>query len=76
MVGSLFSSDAWNGVTFIAGEIKNPQKNVGLSLFLGTFIVSVIYVLANLMYIAVMPLNEIAFAKEDRVAVDLSLIHI
>jgi len=70
MVGSLFSSDAWNGVTFIAGEIKNPQRNVGLSLFLGTLIVSVIYVLANLMYIAVMPLNEIAFAKEDRVAVD------
>ena len=70
MVGSLFSSDAWNGVTFIAGEIKNPQRNVGLSLFLGTLIVSVIYVLANLMYVAVMPLNEIAFAKEDRVAVD------
>lgn len=70
MVGSLFSSDAWNGVTFIAGEIKNPQRNVGLSLFLGTLIVSVIYILANVMYVAVMPLQEIAFAKEDRVAVD------
>jgi len=69
MVGSLFSSDAWVGVTFIAGEIKNPQRNVGLSLFLGTFIVSVIYILANLMYISVMPLNDIAFAKSDRVAV-------
>ncbi|WP_256004290.1 APC family permease [Pedobacter deserti] len=69
MVGSLFSSDAWNGVTFIAGEIKNPQRNVGLSLFLGTFIVSVIYILANLMYISVLPLNEIATAKSDRVAV-------
>lgn len=69
MVGSLFSSDAWNGVTFIAGEIKNPERNVGLSLFLGTFIVSLIYVLANLMYLAVLPLNEIAFAKSDRVAV-------
>ncbi len=69
MVGSLFSSDAWVGVTFIAGEIKNPKRNVGLSLFLGTFIVSVIYILANLMYLAVMPLNEIAFAKSDRVAV-------
>lgn len=69
MVGSLFSSDAWNGVTFIAGEIKKPERNVGLSLFLGTFIVSVIYILANLMYLAVMPLNEIAFAKSDRVAV-------
>jgi APA family basic amino acid/polyamine antiporter len=69
MVGSLFSSDAWNGVTFIAGEIKNPKRNVGLSLFLGTFIVSVIYVLINLMYLAVIPLEEIATAKSDRVAV-------
>ncbi|WP_432714601.1 APC family permease [Pedobacter sp.] len=69
MVGSLFSSDAWVGVTFIAGEIRDPKRNVGLSLFLGTFIVSIIYVLANLMYISVMPLNEIAFAKSDRVAV-------
>jgi APA family basic amino acid/polyamine antiporter len=69
MVGSLFSSDAWNGVTFIAGEIKNPQRNVGLSLFLGTLIVSVIYVLANIMYVAVMPINEIANAPSDRVAI-------
>jgi len=69
MVGSLFSSDAWAGVTFIAGEIKNPQKNVGLSLFLGTFIVSIIYILANLMYISVLPLDTIATAKSDRVAV-------
>ena len=69
MVGSVFSSDAWNGVTFIAGEIKNPKRNVGLSLFLGTFIVSVIYVLANMMYLAVVPLQDIAFAKSDRVAV-------
>lgn len=69
MVGSLFSSDAWNGVTFIAGEIKNPQRNVGLSLFLGTFIVTLIYVLANVMYVAVIPLEEIATTKSDRVAV-------
>jgi APA family basic amino acid/polyamine antiporter len=69
MVGSLFSSDAWNGVTFIAGEIKNPKRNVGLSLFLGTLIVSTIYVLANVMYLAVVPLQEIATAKSDRVAV-------
>ena len=55
MVGSVFSSDAWNNVTFIAGEIKNPQKNIGLSLFLGTLIVTVIYVCANLMYVAVLP---------------------
>ena len=69
MVGSLFSSDAWNGVTFIAGEIKNPQRNVGLSLFLGTLVVSVIYILINVMYLAVIPLQEIATAKNDRVAV-------
>lgn len=69
MVGSLFSSDAWNGVTFIAGEIKNPKKNVGLSLFLGTLTVSIIYVLVNLMYLAVIPFDEIATAKSDRVAV-------
>ena len=69
MVGSLFSSDAWNGVTFIAAELKNPKRNVGLSLFLGTFIVTIIYVLTNLMYLAVIPLEEIATAKSDRVAV-------
>lgn len=69
MVGSIFSSDAWNGVTFIAGEIKNPKRNVGLSLFLGTLIVSIIYVLANIMYLAVIPLDQIATAPSDRVAV-------
>ena len=69
MVGSIFSSDAWNNVTFIAGEIKNPQKNIGLSLFLGTLIVTLIYVSANLMYMSVLPLNDIAFAASDRVAV-------
>ena len=69
MVGSIFSSDAWNNVTFIAGEMKNPKKNIGLSLFLGTLIVTVIYVSANLMYLNVMPLNELAFPTDDRVAV-------
>jgi APA family basic amino acid/polyamine antiporter len=68
MVGSIFSSDAWNNVTFIAGEMKNPAKNIGLSLFLGTLIVTIIYVSANLMYLNVLPLNELAFAKDDRVA--------
>ena len=72
MVGSIFSSDAWNNVTFIAGEVKNPKKNIGLSLFLGTMIVTVIYVCANLMYIYVLPLNEIASAPQDRVAVSAS----
>lgn len=69
MVGSLFSSDAWVGVTFIAGEIKKPERNVGLSLFLGTLIVTIIYVLMNVMYVAVIPMNEIATAQYDRVAV-------
>jgi basic amino acid/polyamine antiporter, APA family len=69
MVGSLFSSDAWNSVTFIAGEITNPKRNVGLSLFLGAAIVSALYVLTNLMYLAVLPLDGIAHAESDRVAV-------
>lgn len=69
MVGSIFSSDAWNNVTFIAGEIKNPQRNIGLGLFLGTAIVTIIYVSANFMYLGVLPLQDIAFAKADRVAV-------
>lgn len=69
MVGSVFSSDAWNNVTFIAGEMKNPQRNIGLSLFLGTLIVTVIYVSANLVYLAVLPMDQIAHATKDRVAV-------
>ena len=72
MVGSIFSSDAWNNVTFIAGEIKNPKRNIGLALFLGTLIVTVIYVSANLMYVSVMPLQEIASAPQNRVAVSAS----
>lgn len=69
MVGSVFSSDSWNNVTFIAGEIKNPKRNIGLSLFLGTLIVSIIYISTNLMYLHVLPLNQIAFPDEDRLAV-------
>jgi APA family basic amino acid/polyamine antiporter len=72
MVGSVFSSDAWNNVTFIAGEIKNPKRNIGLSLFFGTLIVTVIYVAANVMYTYVLPMNEIAFAPQDRVATAVS----
>lgn len=72
MVGSIFSSDSWNNVTFIAGEIKNPQRNIGLSLFLGTLIVTIIYMLTNITYTAVLPLNEIAGAEKDRVAVTAS----
>jgi APA family basic amino acid/polyamine antiporter len=69
MVGSIFSSDAWNNVTFIAGEIKNPKRNIGLALFFGTLIVTIIYVATNVMYTAVLPLNDIAAAPQDRVAV-------
>lgn len=69
MVGSIFSSDAWNNVTFIAGEIKRPQRNIGLSLFLGTLIVTIIYVAANLMYLNVLSLQQIAFPEGERVAV-------
>nr|MCU0402933.1 amino acid permease [Chitinophagaceae bacterium] len=72
MVGSIFSSDAWNNVTFIAGEIKNPGRNIGLSLFLGTLIVTIIYVSANVMYTGVLTMPQIATAEKDRVAVEAS----
>ena len=69
MKGTLFSCDSWHNVSFIAGEVKNPKRNIGLSLLLGTVIVTVVYLLANFMYLAVIPLQEIAFAKSDRVGV-------
>jgi APA family basic amino acid/polyamine antiporter len=69
MVGSIFSSDSWHNVTFIAGEIKNPARNIGLSLALGTIIVTVLYVLTNIMYTGVLSLHDIAYAEKDRVAV-------
>ena len=72
MVGSIFSSDAWNNITFIAGEVKNPQRNIGLSLFFGTLIVTIIYVMANLMYLAVLPIEQLAFAKDNRIALSVS----
>jgi APA family basic amino acid/polyamine antiporter len=72
MVGSIFSSDSWNSVTFIAGEMKNPKRDVALSLFFGTMIVTLIYVSANVMYTAVLPLHDIATADKDRVAVAAS----
>jgi APA family basic amino acid/polyamine antiporter len=68
MVGAIFSSDAWNNVTFIAGEIKRPERNIGLSLFIGTFVVTLLYVSMNLMYTNVMSIPEIANAPSDRVA--------
>ncbi|MES2653148.1 MAG: amino acid permease [Bacteroidota bacterium] len=69
MVGSIFSSDSWHNVTFIAGEIKNPAKNIGLSLALGTIIVTILYVLTNMMYTGVLSLHDIAYTDKDRVAV-------
>jgi APA family basic amino acid/polyamine antiporter len=69
MKGTLFSCDSWHNVSFIAGEVKNPKRNIGLSLLLGTVIVTVVYLLANFMYLAVIPLRDIAFAKSDRVGV-------
>ena len=70
MVGSIFSADSWNNVTFIASEIKNPKRNIGMSLFLGTLIVTIIYILANIMYLSVLSLQEIAGADKDRVAAE------
>lgn len=73
MVGAIFSSDAWNNVTFIAGEIKRPERNIGLSLFIGTLVVTILYVSMNFMYLNVMSVTEIAGAPQDRVALAASL---
>ncbi|HMT28881.1 MAG TPA: amino acid permease [Bacteroidia bacterium] len=78
MVGSLFSSDAWNNITYTAGEVKNPQRNIPMSLFLGTLIVTVLYLLANVAYMMLLPVagspdgtsvieRGIMFASENRV---------
>ena len=77
-VGSLFSADAWNNVTFTAGEVQNPRRNLPLSLALGTGIVILLYVLANVVYLNVLPFDGvkdgatiaargIKYAAEDRV---------
>lgn len=57
IINSLFSSDAWNNVTFIASEIKDPKRNIPRSLFLGTLIVTIIYILANVAYLALLPMH-------------------
>jgi APA family basic amino acid/polyamine antiporter len=78
-VGSLFSSDSWNNVTFTAGEIKDPKRNIPLSLVIGTGVVLLLYVLCNFVYLSVLPMvgdpaagtivgRGIQFASEDRVA--------
>jgi APA family basic amino acid/polyamine antiporter len=67
-VGSLFSADAWNNITFTAGEVKNPRRDVPLSLALGTAIVITLYFLANLAYLSTLTLAQIQSAPDDRVA--------
>jgi basic amino acid/polyamine antiporter, APA family len=66
--GSLFSADAWNNITFTAGEVKNPRRDVPLSLALGTAIVISLFVLANVAYLVTLPLAQIQSAPDDRVA--------
>jgi len=68
MVGALFSSDAWNNVTFTAGEVRNPRRNLPLSLALGVAIVSALYIGTNFVYLNVLTLHDIQTADQDRVA--------
>ncbi len=68
MVGALFSADAWNNVTFTAGEIRNPRRDLPLSLALGVGIVSILYLAVNFVYLWVLPLEAIQTVPEDRVA--------
>jgi APA family basic amino acid/polyamine antiporter len=67
-VGSLFSADAWNNIGFTAAEVKNPKRDVALSMAFGTIIVISLYCLANLAYLCALPLNQIQNAPDDRVA--------
>jgi basic amino acid/polyamine antiporter, APA family len=66
--GSLFSADAWNNITFTAGEVKEPRRNIPLSLAFGTFIVIGLYLLANVAYLVTLPFDQIQHAPGDRVA--------
>lgn len=67
-IGALYAADAWNNITFTAGEVRNPTRNAPLSLTLGTLIVIGLYLLANFAYVAVLPFGEIQRAPSDRVA--------
>lgn len=67
-VGSLFSADAWNNITFTAGEVKDPKRNIPLSLALGVGLVITLYILANIAYVFVLPLDQIQGAPDDKVA--------
>jgi APA family basic amino acid/polyamine antiporter len=66
--GSLFSADSWHDITFVAGEVRNPKRNLPLALGLGTSLVIALYLLCNLCYLAVLPLHSIQSAPGDRVA--------
>lgn len=68
MVGSMFASDAWNNVTFVAGEVRNPRRNIPLSLVFGAGGVVLLYFLVNVGYANLLPFHEIANAPEQRVA--------
>jgi APA family basic amino acid/polyamine antiporter len=65
--GSLFSSDAWNNITFTAGEVRNPRRTIPLALALGTGLVITLYLLANVAYLVTLPFEQIQLAKSDRV---------
>jgi len=65
---SLFSADAWNNITFTAGEVKNPKRNIPLSLAFGTFLVIALYLLANVAYLVTLPIETIKTVPADRVA--------
>jgi len=67
-VGSLFSADAWNNIGFTAAEVKNPKRDVALSMAIGTVIVMTLYLLANVAYLCALPLQQIQSARDDRVA--------
>jgi basic amino acid/polyamine antiporter, APA family len=69
-IGSIFSSFAWENVASVAEEVKRPERNIPLGLIIGTALVMSIYMAMNLMYIKVLPLEKIAFAENDRVAVE------
>ena len=68
MVGALFSADAWNNVTFTAGEVRNPKRNLPLSLALGVGVVCALYLACNVVYLRALPLEQIQSAPQDRVA--------
>lgn len=72
MVGSVFSSVAWENVTFMSGEIENPKKNVVKAMVLGTIVVMILYLLVNFVYLNVLDRDEIAFADKNRPAVAAS----